>query len=788
MSDTPPPRPALEERRLAAIMFTDVVGYSARMQRDETGTLALVRADFEHMGALCAQHGGEILNTMGDGMLLCFPSAVQAVGCALQIQLEFGRRRETLPPEQALEHRIGIHLGDIIRQAGGVAGDGVNIAARLQTKAPPGGICISQTVNDTVKGKIAMQSVFLGPQSFKNIREPIPIYHLAAEGAPAPASPVVLSPDRPTRARWRRRLLLTGAIGALVGLLAAAGFYAWWQRPKKLRGSAALAVDTVRDGRVLVAEFEDRTGDAAEARLGQMLADRVRQGATQVSWVLSAGAGQPPPAKFTETAAAIKKLGGQNGADVLVSGAYYRQGDKLLLEGRIFDLRRGLVFADLAPVTGSAADPTAATEEFVQRLLGAIDTLGLTRSANPVPVEKIYRLNVPPRLDAREAMRAGLEIDPPAEVRLAHLKRSYALDPQGCLGALVWQAVVLIDTGRYAEAAAVLKESESFPERLTPYFRAARDWARAALAGDAAGVLEAAATARAISQGSFVWIDKTARELLYTNRPKKFLELMTVPAPAQAFVDRVPETWLGRASAYCLLGQHEREAEAARQAQELDPENPLPLALAARAQAALGHVAEADAAIEASQGLTPTAEAYPGFVMLAALAEYRLTGQQAPAEALQARTLAWYAGRTEREMAQEDWRWDYARACALAGKWDQARELAAALAKEHPDRIAYRGFVGTCEARLGHRDQAERILGELRALDPQYRFGEPLYFQARIAAVLGRTEDALQWLREAMAQRSVPVSGFSFDYLRVEPDFASLRDLPAYKAILAPRE
>ena len=129
----------------AAIWSSDLRGFTAFSDTAPSGrVIDALNELFDLQGQAIAAHGGEILNTMGDGMLLCFPSAVQAVGCALQIQLEFGRRRETLPPEKALEHRIGIHLGDIIRQAGGVAGDGVNIAARLQTKAPPGGICISQ--------------------------------------------------------------------------------------------------------------------------------------------------------------------------------------------------------------------------------------------------------------------------------------------------------------------------------------------------------------------------------------------------------------------------------------------------------------------------------------------------------------------------------------------------------------------------------------------------------------------------------------------------------------------
>ena len=212
------------ERGLAAVVFTDVVGYSARMQRDETGTMALVKADFAVMSERCAQHGGEVLNTMGDGLLMCFSSAVQAVTCALQVQSEFGRRRAALPPEQALEHRMGIHIGDVFRQeTGGLAGDGVNIAARLEGKAPAGGVCVSQMVYDTVKGKVAMQSVFIGPESFKNITEPIPIWHVAAEDAPAPTRPPM-----PIAAKRPRQAILLAVAAAIVAL--AVGGYFWVNR------------------------------------------------------------------------------------------------------------------------------------------------------------------------------------------------------------------------------------------------------------------------------------------------------------------------------------------------------------------------------------------------------------------------------------------------------------------------------------------------------------------------------------------------------------------------------
>lgn len=240
MSDTLPSTPRAAERpRLAAIVFTDVVAYSARMQRDEAGTLALVQADFALMRERCTQHGGELLNSMGDGLLLCFGSAVQAVACALQVQSEFGARRSQLPPEQTLEHRIGVHIGDVFRQeSGGVAGDGVNIAARLEGKAPIGGVCISQTVHDTVKGKVPMQAVFIGPEMFKNITEPIPIWHIAAADGPMPASSAT---SIATKLTSQRRLVV--AIAAVVVALTAGGFWLWSQ------GGRAQVADAAKKSR-----------------------------------------------------------------------------------------------------------------------------------------------------------------------------------------------------------------------------------------------------------------------------------------------------------------------------------------------------------------------------------------------------------------------------------------------------------------------------------------------------------------------------------------------------------
>jgi class 3 adenylate cyclase len=215
------------QRSLAAIVFTDVVSFSARMQTNEEATLALLKRDFDTIREICTQHQGAVLKTTGDGLLLYFSSAVQAVACALAMQRFFAEQAKTRPAAQSLVHRLGIHLGDVFVNDQDVMGDGVNIAARLQAEAEPGGICISQTVYDVVKNKLTLRVTRLGPRELKNISQHIPIYKLLLEvsaletdaGEPPPEEP---APADKTTARkhgpgWM--IALAAGFGAVLAIL-----------------------------------------------------------------------------------------------------------------------------------------------------------------------------------------------------------------------------------------------------------------------------------------------------------------------------------------------------------------------------------------------------------------------------------------------------------------------------------------------------------------------------------------------------------------------------------------
>lgn len=206
MVTLPSTPPIAGQRALMAIVFTDVVGFSAHMQNHEEATLLLLRQDFDTMRELCRQHEGSVLKTTGDGLLMHFVSAVQAVSCAIAIQRTFAEQARESPAEQNLMHRVGVHLGDVFVDHEDMWGDGVNIAARLQAEAEPGGICISQTVYQVVRHKLTLRATRLGPRGLKNMAQPMPIYRLVLPEQPAvepavsnsaPPIPVPAKPSRP---------------------------------------------------------------------------------------------------------------------------------------------------------------------------------------------------------------------------------------------------------------------------------------------------------------------------------------------------------------------------------------------------------------------------------------------------------------------------------------------------------------------------------------------------------------------------------------------------------------
>jgi len=227
------------ERKLSTILSADVAEFSRLMGEDEEQTLRVFRGHKKVFESVVAMHNGRIFNTAGDAILAEFPSAVEAVRCATDIQAALRTRNDQLPPNRQVRFRIGINLGDILIQGQDLMGDGVNVAARLQTAAEPGGVCISGTVHDQIRNKLSMSFHSMGEMSFKNISQPVRTFSITdAEGSgplPSRQSAVVAG----GKTKWI-------AVGvALAVVFAGGGFWAYTARQQsgnKPNASATVAV------------------------------------------------------------------------------------------------------------------------------------------------------------------------------------------------------------------------------------------------------------------------------------------------------------------------------------------------------------------------------------------------------------------------------------------------------------------------------------------------------------------------------------------------------------------
>jgi class 3 adenylate cyclase len=180
------------QRKLATILSGDVAGYARLMAEDEENTLLIFRGHKQVFETLIAQHRGRVFNTAGDAILAEFASPVEAVRCATEIQAALRTRNDQLAPARRVEFRLGVNLGDVLVQGTDLLGDSVNLAARLQTAAEPGGVCISGSVYDQVQNKLSLSFRSLGEQSFKNIPQSVRTFLIIEadeQDAPVPAEP-----------------------------------------------------------------------------------------------------------------------------------------------------------------------------------------------------------------------------------------------------------------------------------------------------------------------------------------------------------------------------------------------------------------------------------------------------------------------------------------------------------------------------------------------------------------------------------------------------------------------
>ena len=316
------------QRRLAAILIADVAGYSRLSHVDEEGTRIRFQADLhEVFEPGIAAHGGRLVKTMGDGLLAEFPSVVDAVRCAVEIQRAKAERDVAVPADRRLVYRIGINLGDVIVEGDDIQGDGVNIAARLEALAEPGGVAISGTAYDQVEKRLDVGYAFLGEQQVKNIDKPVRVYRVLTN--PEAAGKTVSDVRRPAWPwRW---IVLAVTVAAVAAVLAA------WLRPwQHVTGPAAVSA---RAASLVVLPFDNLSGDPAQGYLADGITEDMTTDLARVPglFVVSRHAAE----RYRNQATAPDRVGDDLHVRYVVEGSVRRLGDGLRINAQLIDAESG---------------------------------------------------------------------------------------------------------------------------------------------------------------------------------------------------------------------------------------------------------------------------------------------------------------------------------------------------------------------------------------------------------------------------------------------------------------
>ncbi|HLN83494.1 MAG TPA: adenylate/guanylate cyclase domain-containing protein [Candidatus Binatia bacterium] len=329
------------ERRLAAIMAADVVSYSRLMGTDEVGTLNRLKAHRrELIDPAIAGHRGRIVKTTGDGMLVEFASVVDAVACAVAVQRGMLSRNTDIPEDKRVIFRIGINVGDIIIDGDDIFGDGVNIAARLETLCEPGGLCISRTVHEQVRDKLALSFADLGEQTVKNISRAVGVFGMSAKDiaalpeeelphAPATAEPAAEIAPPP----HRRKIILSAA--AILILIVASGAWFVRQRGWGLGGNVAL---TARHS-IVVLPFTNLSADPEQAYLADGLTTKITTDLSRAAglFVIAATTANT----FKDKQITVQQVGKDLGVRYALQDNVQRGGEKIRINAQLADVSSG---------------------------------------------------------------------------------------------------------------------------------------------------------------------------------------------------------------------------------------------------------------------------------------------------------------------------------------------------------------------------------------------------------------------------------------------------------------
>jgi TolB-like protein/class 3 adenylate cyclase/Flp pilus assembly protein TadD len=350
-----PLEPRSLERKLAAIMYTDVAGYSRLTEADEEGTHQILSSYLDAMSSAIAHHNGQVVHYAGDAILAEFPTVVDALSCGLDMQRDMDARNQQLPAESLIQFRIGINLGDVIADRDDIYGEGVNVAARLESLADPGGICVSESVRTAIGNKLPASFEFMGEQRVKNISVPLRTYRVLPEGQ--------VSRHWPLRRIRPGIAAVVVATGAILGSL-------WWYLPRPTIETGTVAALPLPDKpSIAVLPFSNLSDDPQQDYFTDGITDDVITDLSKVSGLFVIGRNTMfrYKGRSTDFARLVKELGVRH----VLEGSVQKAGNSVRINVKLIEGDTGAnVWAER--YNGTLDDVFALQDKITQRIVSAL--------------------------------------------------------------------------------------------------------------------------------------------------------------------------------------------------------------------------------------------------------------------------------------------------------------------------------------------------------------------------------------------------------------------------------
>jgi tetratricopeptide (TPR) repeat protein len=539
--------------------------------------------------------------------------------------------------------------------------------------------------------------------------------------------------------------------------------------------------------RIIVATFENQTGDKSQDVLGRIAADWITQGVSKagIAEVVDVPPGETAPGTPQE-AERLYALAREAGAGTLVSGAYFLEGKALCFHARVSDMSNGKLIKSLDPGRAPLEEPMKAIEVLRQKVMGA-----LAEKSDLRVWPLLDYSGAPPTYQAYKEYAAG---------RDAHFRGDFVRAIEFCLRAaeldlsfktpLLQAAIAYSNLGQYAAGEKLIVEVDKAGVALSPYDQLLLNHLKAFYQGDLTGQLWASRQSASRLKGMSIY--QWGLDAVKYDHPREAVKALSMLDPEGTWMKDWPYYWSIMTEAQHMLGRYKAELKQARRGRRQFPEVIWLLLHEMRALAALGRIEEIDGLIDhslnmksdkwpAGRNITAREIYNPGWLMNKAGQELRVHGFQKGSLQMFDRAVRWLQDRPDEEKATKICREQLARAYYGAGRWPEAQSLYEGLLKEEPDNLLYLRACGVLAARRADREEALRISKRLEEIKKPYLFGRPTYHRACIASLLGEKEAAVRLLQEAISQ------GREYRYLYEDMDLDPLRDYPPFKELIRPK-